>query len=275
MTTVLVTGASTGIGSATAKRLAANEIVVWAGVRDPGSTAELDRLGNLALRPIELDVTDRESIGRAFTRIAAEGGLDAVVNNAGIGIPGPLELLTDEELREQLEVNLIGQLAVTRAALPLLRESGEPRIVFVSSAGGRVAFPFAGAYSASKFALEAAADALRNELGEEGIGVTLIEPASISTPIWDKALERLDALRERPRAEIYAERLDEFADVLREQDEGGADPDSVAETIERALASSSPSARYRAGVAAQIGTRLRPLIPDRVFDALASRIPRP
>lgn len=275
MSTVLVTGASSGIGGATARRLAANETVAWAGVRDAAAVAELDRLGNSKLRPIELEVTDAGSIGRAAERIGAEGGLDAVVNNAGIGIPGPLELLTDEELREQLDVNVVGQLAVTRALLPLLRESESPKVLFVSSVGGRVAFPFAGAYSASKFALEAAAEALRNELREEGIAVALIEPPSISTPIWDKALDRLAALRERPRAELYAERLDEFAGVLRDQDEGGDDPDAVAETIERALASSSAAARYPVGMAAQIATRARALMPDRLFDALASRIPRP
>jgi NAD(P)-dependent dehydrogenase (short-subunit alcohol dehydrogenase family) len=171
VSSVLVTGASTGIGAATAKRLAANESVAWAGVRDSAAVAELDRLGNPKLRPIELDVTDAGSIDRGVERIAAEGGLDAVVNNAGIGVPGPLELLTADELREQLDVNVVGQLAVTRAALPLLRQAEQPKVLFVNSVGGRVDLPFAGAYNASKLALEACAEALRTELRDEGIAV--------------------------------------------------------------------------------------------------------
>lgn len=271
MTAILVSGASTGIGDATARRLAAHGLTVWAGVRDAADVAEFDALGNPDLHAIELELRDPESIGRALTRIGAETGLDALVNNAGIGVAGPLELLTDEELREQLEVNVVDQVAVTRAALPLLRESSDPRIVFVGSVGGRLAFPFAGAYTASKHAIEAIADALRTELRDDGIAVSLVEPSSISTPIWDKARERVAALRERPGSERYAERLSEFDDVLRDQDKSGGDPDDVAEVIEHALAADNPSARYPVGLVAQVATRARALIPDRVFDALARR----
>ena len=273
--TVLVTGASTGIGRATASRLAANGRRVWAGVRDPDDAAELRALGSRELEPVEFELTSGDSIAVALERIGSEGGLDAVVNNAGIGVAGPLELLTDDELREQLEVNVVGQLAVARAALPLLRRSERPRLVFVGSVGGRLAFPFAGAYTASKHAMEAVADALRNELAEEGIGVSLVEPPSISTPIWDKARQRIAELRGRPGAEVYAARLDAFDGVLAGQDEHGGDPDEVAEVIERVLDSSSPGARYPVGVVAQVATRVRTLIPDRLFDALARRPLRP
>ena len=132
-----------------------------AGVRDEASFRELEGLGSPELSPVTLDVSDQGSVEVAREVIQRGGGLDALVNNAGIGIGGPLELLTSDELREQLEVNFIGQIAVTRSMLPLLRGSQGPRIVFVSSVAGRVALPFAGAYSASKHALEAAADALR------------------------------------------------------------------------------------------------------------------
>jgi NAD(P)-dependent dehydrogenase (short-subunit alcohol dehydrogenase family) len=269
--TVLVTGASTGIGRATVSRLAANGRRVWAGVRDPEDVAELGALGFPELEPIELGLTRGDSIAASLERIAADGGLDAVVNNAGVGVAGPLELLTDDELREQLEVNVVGQLAVARAALPLLRRSDRPRLVFVGSVGGRLAFPFAGAYTASKHAIEALADALRIELGEEGIPVSLVEPPSISTPIWDKARARIAELRGRPGADIYAARLDAFDGVLAGQNEQGGDPDEVAEVIERALDSSSPRARYPHALVAQVATRVRPLIPDRLFDALAGR----
>ena len=121
--TVLVTGASTGIGRATASRLAANGGRVWAGVRNPDDAAELRALGSPELEPVEFDLSSGNSIAVALERIGSEGGLDALVNNAGIGVAGPLELLTDNELREQLEVNVVGQVAVARAALPLLRRS--------------------------------------------------------------------------------------------------------------------------------------------------------
>jgi NAD(P)-dependent dehydrogenase (short-subunit alcohol dehydrogenase family) len=121
------------------------------------------------------------------------GGLDGLVNNAGIGVPGPLEGLAADDLREQLEVNVVGQVAVTQAALPLLRQAAG-RIVFVGSVGGRLASQFAGPYHASKFAMQAIADVWRQELEPEEIAVVLVEPSTISTPIWDKATERLDSL---------------------------------------------------------------------------------
>ena len=275
MSTVLVSGASSGIGRATATRLAAAGSRVWAGVRDHESFAELEELRSPELQPIELELADEGSIDSAMQRITGAGGLDAVVNNAGLGLPGPLELLTSDELREQFEVNVVGQLALTRAVLPALRASERPRIVFVGSVGGRLAFPFAGAYTASKHAIEAVADALRNELAAEGIAVSLLEPASISTPIWAKGEARLAELHERERSEVYAARLDRFAETLREQDEGGGDPDEVAELIEKVLESPDPGARYPVGLTAQIATRARALIPDRIFDLVATRPLKP
>ncbi len=271
MSRVLVTGASSGIGRATACRLAAGGAMTWAGVRDDGSLRELEGLGSPDLRPLALDITDAGSIAHAQEVVKHAGGLDALVNNAGIGVPGPLELLTSEELREQLEVNFIGQLAVTRAMLPMLRASRRPRIIFVGSAAGRIAFPFAGAYSASKHALEAAADALRSELRDEGFTVTLIEPDSTSTLIWSKAELRLAALRSRDQAGRYEKRMEKFATVLREQNRAGRDPQEVAEVVVRVINSSRPSARYPIGLAARLGTRVRGLIPDRLFDLLARR----
>ena len=135
-----------------------------------------------------LDVSDDASIARALRRIER---LDAVVNNAGIGLPGPLEALPREDLRRQLEVNVLGQIAVTQAALPLIR-AANGRIVFVGSIGGVLASQFAGAYHASKFAIEAIADVWRQELDPEGIAVILIEPSTISTNIWDRAIAGVD-----------------------------------------------------------------------------------
>jgi NAD(P)-dependent dehydrogenase (short-subunit alcohol dehydrogenase family) len=240
-------------------------------VRDEGALEELRALDSPQLSPLVLDVTDERSIEAARAEIARGGGLDALVNNAGIGIAGPLELLTSAELREQLEVNFIGQLAVTRSMLPLLRASRRPRIVFVSSVAGRVAFPFAGAYSASKHALEAAADALRNELRDDGVAVTLVEPDSTSTPIWSKAEYRLAALGAREGSARYESRLATFAGVLRDQDRQGRDPQDVAEAVKRAVLGRKPGARYPIGSAARIVTRARGMIPDRIFDLIARR----
>jgi NAD(P)-dependent dehydrogenase (short-subunit alcohol dehydrogenase family) len=271
LTRVLVTGASSGIGRAAACRLAAAGALTWAGVRDGASVAELERLGSPELRPLIIDVTDQASIEAAEDLIRGAGGLDVLVNNAGIGIGGPLELLTSDELREQLEVNFIGQIAVTRSMLPLLRASRGPRIVFVSSVAGRVAFPFAGAYSASKHALEAAADSLRNELADEGFAVAVVEPDSTSTRIWSKAEHRLAELESRDGAGRYADRLSAFVGVLRDQDRDGRDPQAVAKSVEHAVLSSKPSSRYPIGLPAQVATRVRGMVPDRLFDLLARR----
>ena len=160
--------------------------------------------------------------------------LDGLVNNAGVGVPGPLERSPLEELRRQLEVNVVGQVAVTQAALPLLRAAGG-RVVFVGSVGGMLASQFAGAYHASKFAMEAIADVWRQELEPEEIAVILIEPSAISTPIWDKAIEQIDALLAGadPRVARYRARLREFRESLRSADEHGKSPEDVA-AVDRA-----------------------------------------
>ena len=189
MKRILITGASSGIGAATALHLDRCGMEVFAAVRalDDGEDALAGASDRL--RRISLDVTDAGSIAEAMATVSEHvggAGLDGLVNNAGIGVPGPLELLSAEDLRRQLDVNVVGQVAVTQAALPLLRAAAG-RIVFVGSVGGRLASQFAAAYHASKFAMEAIADAWRQELDPEEIAVILIEPSAISTPIWDKA----------------------------------------------------------------------------------------
>ena len=275
MKRILITGASSGIGAATALHLDRCGMEVFAAVRalDDGEdalTGASDRL-----RRISLDVTDADSIAKAMATVSEHvggAGLDGLVNNAGIGVPGPLELLFAEDLRRQLDVNVVGQVAVTQAALPLLRAAGG-RIVFVGSVGGRLASQFAAAYHASKFAMEAIADAWRQELDPEQLAVILIEPSAISTPIWDKAQERLDALLADPdpRVARYRDRLQEFRETLGSADEHGKSPDDVAAIIEQALTEDSPDTRYVVGAAGKVATALRPLIPDRFADKLAER----
>jgi NAD(P)-dependent dehydrogenase (short-subunit alcohol dehydrogenase family) len=151
------------------------------------------------------------------------------------------------------------------------------RIVFVGSVGGILASQFAGAYHASKFAIEAIGDVWRQELGPEGIEVILIEPSAISTPIWSKAIAYLDELRQStsPRVVRYRERLTAFRETLHRADEHGKAPEDVAEVIARALTAKKPKARYVVGAAGRFAAALRPLIPDRVADKLAERTAQP
>jgi NAD(P)-dependent dehydrogenase (short-subunit alcohol dehydrogenase family) len=274
MTTVLITGASSGIGAATALALDAQGVDVLAGVLPADGDAALAD-ASPRLRRVPLDVSDPASIAAALEGVEA---LDGLVNNAGIGVAGPLEALPLDRLRETLEVNVLGQVAVTQAALPLLRraaapEDGRARIVFVGSIGGRLASQFGGAYHASKFALEAIADVWRQELEPDAIDVVLVEPAAVATPIWSKAIAGLDDLMasDAPGIDRYRDRLRAFADSLRSADDHGMDPSKVAEAVAEALFDDSPDTRTVVGGAGKLATALRPLIPDRLADRLGER----
>lgn len=275
MQNVVITGASSGIGAATALHLDQQGARVFAGVEHDGDGAGALAGASSRLKRITLDVSDDASIAAAFETIRAEldgAGLDGVVNNAGVGFAGPLELLPRADLQRLLDVNVLGQVAVTQAALPLIR-LGNGRVVFVGSIGGVLASQFAGAYHASKFALEAIADTWRQELDPEDIPVILIEPSTISTPIWDKAIAYLDGLTasDDKRLKRYRDRLHAFRDSLRSADEHGKAPEDVAEVIAEALTTKRPDTRYVVGAGGKVASALRPLIPDRLADKLAER----
>jgi NAD(P)-dependent dehydrogenase (short-subunit alcohol dehydrogenase family) len=268
---VLLTGAGSGIGAATALHLDRSGIRVFAAVHDPADGETLARQASSSLSVHTVDVTDRGSVERLLAEVSAELGaaaLTAVVNVAGVGIAGPLELLPVDSLRRQLEVNVVGPVSVTQAALPLLRRGRGGRVVFVGSMGGLVAVQLAGAYHASKYALEAIGDVWRQELAPEGIQVSLVEPGPIATPLWAKAVETLDRL---PASERYAERIDAFRESLRNSSKNGASPEKVAALIEHAVTASKPRTRYPVGVAAKVVPAVRRLVPDRLFDQLARR----
>src|ERR1700742_1642710 len=256
--TALVTGASTGIGRATALELARRGWSVLAGMRTPAPLGA-------GIEPIRLDVTSSEDVAALRGR-----SLDALVNNAGIAVTGPLEYLPLDELREQLEVNTIGQLAVTQACLPALRATGG-RIVNVSSVSGRVAFPTYGPYAASKFALEALSDSLRRELRGSGVDVVVVEPGGVVTPIWERGLGRADALWQAMPDEAHA-RYGRLYAVMRAQGEKlareGEPASALAETIAEILEARHPRPRYVFGRGARIETAAARVLPDRVFDAL-------
>jgi NAD(P)-dependent dehydrogenase (short-subunit alcohol dehydrogenase family) len=258
LSSVLITGASSGIGAATAKRMAARGWEVWAGVRRAGDAPA-------GTREVILDVTDAERIRAAAAGIER---LDGLVNNAGIAIASPLEYLPLDELRRQLEVNLIGQLAVTQAFLPAVR-AARGRIVVVGSIAGRSALPFLGAYAISKFALEALVDSLRVELAFEGIHVSIVEPGTIATAIWTKPQPLADAMP--PEAlERYGARLARFRAVAAARSARAAPVDSVGRAVEHALTAPRPSTRYLVGRDAKLRAAIQKL-PDRLRDRVLAR----
>jgi len=270
---VLITGTSTGIGSAAARLLAERGWRVYAGVRREADAESWRSAGVPDLTPLFCDVTSPEQIRGAVKTLENEGeGLEALVNNAGVSAAGPLEYLETDELRRTLEVNVIGQQAVTRACLPLLRR-GRGRIVFVGSVSGRTSMPLVGAYCMSKFALEALADAWRIELRPWGVGVILLEPGPIATPIWDKVA----AERKRHLAELEPEALNRYGPLMEavfrhvvESARRARGPEEVAVVIERVLTRRRPRARYVVGRGARSSV-LTGKIPDRLRDWLIAR----
>ncbi len=265
---VLVTGASSGIGQASALRLAASGWRVFGGVR---SEEDAERLREHGVEPLQLDVTDSATIAAAAEVVGGE--LHGLVDNAGIAIAAPLELVPLDELRRQLEVNVVGQVAVLQAFLPLLRRS-QGRVVLMGSVGGRSALPFLGPYAASKHALEAIADSLRVELAPWGIGVSIVEPASVKTAIWTKGAAQADVMRagiSHDRNELYAARIERFRAVALKRGPG-IDPDVVARAVEHALTASRPKARYLVGRDAHIRAWIERL-PTRLRDRRARESP--
>jgi NAD(P)-dependent dehydrogenase (short-subunit alcohol dehydrogenase family) len=251
---------------------------VLAGVRDVAAGEAIAREAPSGrLIPVELDVTDAAQVAAAAASVGGSaaasvpGGLDALVNNAGIGVPGPMELVSGEDLRRQFEVNVFAQVAVTQAMLPALRIA-RGRIVLMSSIGGRVAMPFTAPYAASKHAIEAIGDALRMELARSHIQVALVEPGSVATPIWGK--NQADAEGMSIPAGLRAEygRVPEaLAGAISKTGRRGVPPEQVAERIERALTARRMRARYLIGRDAAAMLAGRRLLPTRVFDRIALR----
>ncbi len=272
----LVTGASTGIGRATALLLARSGFTVFAGVRreTDGESVQSEAQGEL--QPLLLDVTDAGRVAAAAERIREEtrgGGLTALVNNAGAAHTGPIEFIDLDDFREQLEVNLTGQLAVTQAMLPMLRENGG-RIVNITSVGGLVATPFMAPYCASKFALEAVSDSLRGELKPWGVEVIAVEPGSVATEIWGRGIANAKAARERMPAEaesLYGEALEAMIRVSGEMAARGIPPEEAARVIHKALTVRRPRARYLVGRDAHAMKWASRLLPDKAWAALVRR----
>ena len=274
---VVITGASTGIGEACVKRLAAAGFHVFAGVRKAEDGAALQQATGDRVTHLLLDVTNTDQIAAAQATVATmvgENGLAGLINNAGIAVGGPLEFMPLDEFHHQMAVNVYGALAVTQAFLPLLRQA-TGRIVNMSSISGLAASPFLGPYAASKFALEALSDALRLELRPWGIQVVLVEPGNIATPIWQKGLAFADQLEAKlpPEAQAYYGPIFPFMRAMLTRSRG-TPADAVAQVVEQALTAAQPNARYLVGNDARLRTWIERL-PTRWRDNLiASRLPK-
>jgi NAD(P)-dependent dehydrogenase (short-subunit alcohol dehydrogenase family) len=246
---------------------------VFAGVRREEDADALREAGSERLAPLLLDVTDPDQIAAAAetVEVAEPDGLAGLVNNAGVAIPGPLETIPIDEFRRQIEVNLIAQVAVTQAVLASIRRA-RGRIVFLSSIGGRVAFPFTGAYHAAKFGIEAVGDVFRQELRPWGIRVAIVEPGSIDTPIWERGERAADEGSDPRRESLYGQAIERYRKVIRQTAERGIAPEKVAERIEHALGAERPRSRYLVGIDANLQARVRPLVPTPVFDRIVARV---
>ena len=275
---VVITGASSGIGKASSLFLDQMGFRVFAGVRTASAAQMLKTEASCRLLPIMLDITDRAMIQQAVQEINAQlgvpGRLVGLINNAGIILSGPLEFFPLERLREQLQVNVIGPIAVTQAFLPLIRKGGG-RIINMGSASGLFAPPFLGPYAASKFAMEAWTDALRRELRPEGIRVSLIESGAIETPIWDKSQAIADSLESAlpdPGKTLYGKALAAGRKQIKALRRRAASPLAVAKVIHKALISRHPKSRYLVGLDAHAQALLSRWVPARLVDAVIAKL---
>ncbi len=271
--TVLITGASTGIGAACAIRLAAAGMHVYAGVREDADGAALRAQNAALITPLHIDVTDAGSIAAAVATLDAQlgdAGLNGLINNAGIAIGGPLEVLPMNEIRRQFDVNVFGALAVTQAFLPQLRRA-RGRIVNMGSIAGRIALPFLGPYCMSKSALRAMTHALRLEVDAWGIDVALVEPGAIATPIWKKsnaAADVMQATLQNDTLAHYSRHLEGIRRVIAKAEEQAISADAVARAVEHALTAAHPKTEYLVGNDARMRAAINAVLPQFLQDRL-------
>lgn len=274
---VVVTGASSGMGKACALRLSQAGYTVFAGVRKERDAQMLKQDGSPRLIPVILDVTDERSIFEAVKTIretVGAAGLAGLVNNAGVGVTAPIEEVPLEELRRQFEINVIGQVAVIQAFLPLIR-AARGRIITVGSVGGKITLPFAGPLCSSKYAIESINDALRMELRPWGIHVVLVAPGSIRTPAVDKLVADSEAMSSSfsPEGQSrYAAAYKAFVQSFLKLEEEGVGPEVMAQTVYRALTARAPRARYPVGPKARLLAFMGTWLPAPVLDVVRTRL---
>jgi NAD(P)-dependent dehydrogenase (short-subunit alcohol dehydrogenase family) len=270
---VVVTGASTGIGCTTVKDLHQRGFQVFASVRKPEDGEALQKDISPNIVPLLFDVTEADAIATAARKVSeevGEKGLYGLVNNAGIAVTAPVEFLALDDLRRQIEINVIGQVAVTKAFLGLLRRA-RGRIVFTGSISGKVSLPLVSPYAISKHALEALSDSLRVELSASGISVSLVEPGVIFTPLWEKSLKASDdylAGLPKEAHDLYGPMMRSMRAQSAKMAEAGIPAEKVARAIAHALTARRPKTRYLVGKDAKIGAFARKWLPDRLFDRI-------
>jgi NAD(P)-dependent dehydrogenase (short-subunit alcohol dehydrogenase family) len=272
MPSVLVTGAGRGIGKSIVEHLATRGWDVIAGVRNERDAAAVTALNPQRISSVILDVTDAGNIAALNESLPER--LDAIVNNAGVVVSGPMEAVTPDEWRRQLEINVIGQLAVTQAVLPRLRKS-RGRVVFISSVNGRLSTSLIGAYCASKFALEAAADALRMELRPWHIGVAIVEPAQTDTDMWrtaDDMVEQVEAALTAEQRELYARHIAGMKKLIPLAQKSAVPAEKVSAVVEEALTARRPRARYVVGIGPKLQVALMTYLPVSVRDRVLRRV---
>jgi NAD(P)-dependent dehydrogenase (short-subunit alcohol dehydrogenase family) len=271
---VLITGCSTGIGRATAERLAGGDWTVYATARRPESIADLEQRG---CRTLALDVTDEDSMQAAVRTIEeAEGAIGVLINNAGYSQSGALETVSLDDVRVQFETNVFGLLRMCQLVLPGMRRAGGGRILNISSMGGRLVFPGGGAYHGTKYAVEAMSDALRFEVSGFGVDVVLIEPGLITTNFAETAVGTT-SVEDGPYAKfntaVAASTAGIYESPMRHL---GGGPDAVAKKIEKVISRRRTRSRYPVTASAHLGLLQRKLTPDRVWDRIiATTLPRP
>jgi NAD(P)-dependent dehydrogenase (short-subunit alcohol dehydrogenase family) len=272
MPSVLVTGAGRGIGKAIIEHLASRGWDVIAGVRNERDAAAVTALNPQRISSVILDVTDAGHIAALNESLPER--LDGIVNNAGVVVSGPMETVTPDEWRRQLEINVIGQLAVTQAVLPRLRRS-RGRVVFISSVNGRLSMSLIGAYCASKFALEAAADALRMELRPWNIGVVIVEPAQTDTDMWrtaDDMVEQTEAALTAEQRDLYARHVAGMKKMIPVSQKMAVPAEKVSAVVEEALSARRPRARYVVGVSPKLQVALMSNLPAWARDRVLRRV---
>lgn len=267
---VLVTGASSGIGEEAAVFLAHKGFRVFAAARRIDRLKELNAVGAGRITPLQMDVTDENSIADALAKIAEDGApLYGLVNNAGASAMGPVEKLPLSEWRAAFETNVFGLVAVTQAVLPQMRAAGRGRIVNIGSLTGRIASPFQGAYAGTKHAVEGVSDSLRRELVPYGIKVSVIRPGAINTPFGKHEAEMLE---EYENDDVYGDQVKTFKAWFSKQHPNAPSPVVVAEAIHHALTAETPHSRYTAPFTMSYALALRNVLPSAVTDRILERV---
>ncbi len=274
--TIFITGASSGIGLASTRRLLKGGFRVIAGVYPGEDLSGLDALPQDHLTRSSIDITKTDMIAAARDAIRAQvgdGGLYGLFNNAGIALPGPIEFTPMAAFRQQFDVNMFGHIEVTQMLLPLIRQA-QGRIVNTVSILGRIALAFSAPYCMSKFAMQAFTDSLRQEMALFGVHVAAIEPGVIKTAIWEKATQNSEELADELPPEgktLYGKAFARMIQTTRSAAKTGVEPDAVAERVYHAFTAKKPRTRYLVGSDAHLVARLRQWLSDRLLDAALQR----